>query len=65
MLVSRFAIKSKDEDKYIGFETLFVDNLIDAWKWKEKPTYMFKLLKNVKIILVTIEYKEQPWEIKE
>jgi len=64
MLVSRFAIKDKNTDVYLGFETLWVDNIIDAWKWKDKPTYMLETLKDAKIVLVTIEIKEQPWEVK-
>jgi len=67
MLVSRFAIKNTLTDSYLvchGFSDEWSPSIIDARKWETKPEHLIQYFDHVKIVLVTIECKEQPWEVK-
>jgi len=67
VLVSRFAIKSTLSGSYLvchGFYDEWSSSIIDARKWEHKPEHLLAFFDHVKIVLVTIECKEQPWEVK-
>lgn len=60
--IHRFVLKSGDV--YKGEELPWVEDIWDAMLFREKPLFPLTLVKDGKIVMVSVTFEELPYEVE-